>query len=151
MILDRIENRDIYSAISPLIKEGLDYIASTDFKNIVPGRYEMRGNDLYALVQHYETLPIDQIKWECHRKYIDIQYIVKGIERIGYANINRMSVKTGYDAIKDISILEGNGDYLNLTEGFYGIFFPADAHAPKLSPDDIPGKVIKVVVKVRVL
>ncbi|WP_369461599.1 YhcH/YjgK/YiaL family protein [Thermoclostridium stercorarium] len=46
------------------------------------GRYEIDGNDVYALVQSYTTLPSDQCKWESHDKYIDIQYIVRGKEII---------------------------------------------------------------------
>jgi len=149
MILDKIENREIYTQISPLIKAGLEHIANTDFAAKEPGRYELQGNDLYVLVQKYETVPKEQGKWECHQKYIDIQYIAKGVEQIGYANVEQMSVKTEYNPEKDICILDGKGDYLTLTEGSYGIFFPADAHQPKVAPDNITGQVTKVVVKVR--
>ncbi len=55
-----------------------------------------------------------------------------------------------YNPEKDIEFLTGEGDYVTLNKGSYAIFFPQDAHMPKIAPEDVPGKVIKVVVKVKV-
>jgi len=150
MILDSIKNRNLYSSISPRIKKGLDHIAETDFSKKEPGRYDLEGNDLYVLVQKYQTIPREQGKWECHRKYADIQYIAEGTEQIGFNDIKNMSVITDYNPEKDIMILAGNGDNLTIENGHFGIFYPDDAHQPKLAPDNAPGQVTKVVVKVRI-
>ena len=58
-----------------------------------------------------------------------------------------MQVVTEYNPEKDVAILGGKGDYVTLSEGSYGIFFPEDAHQPKVAPDNIPGPVKKVVIK----
>jgi YhcH/YjgK/YiaL family protein len=150
MISDTIKNRDLYGAISLRIKAALEHLATTDFTNIEPGRYELDGNNLFVLVQKYDTLPKDQGKWECHRKYIDIQYIADGIEQIGFSNISNMKITTEYNPEKDVAFLSGDGDVVTLTKGSYGIFFPDDAHQPKLAPENKPGPVKKVVVKIKV-
>ncbi|HEX2976006.1 MAG TPA: YhcH/YjgK/YiaL family protein [Bacteroidales bacterium] len=150
MISDTIKNKDLYTAISPRIKAGLDYIAKTDFSVMEAGRYELDGTNLYVLVQKYDSLPKDQGKWECHRNYIDIQYIADGVELIGFTNIANMQTVKEYNPEKDIAYLSGNGDYVTLTKGSYGIFFPGDAHQPKVAPGDKPGAVVKVVVKVKI-
>lgn len=150
MIVDTIKNRNIYSAISPRIKKGLEYLANTDFSKMEPGRYELDGSNLYALVQAYNSLPREQGKWECHRNYVDIQYIAEGVEQIGVNHIDKMHVVTEYNPEKDVAILGGKGDYVTLSEGSYGIFFPEDAHQPKVAPDNIPGPVKKVVIKVKI-
>lgn len=149
MISDTITNRNVYAALSPRIKTALDYLATTDFSAIEPGRYEIDGDNLFALVQTYESIPKEQGKWECHRNYIDVQYIAEGVEQIGFNNIGNMSVKTEYNPEKDIEILSGEGDYVTLGRGSYGIFFPQDAHQPKVALNDKPGKVKKVVIKVK--
>jgi YhcH/YjgK/YiaL family protein len=150
MISDTLKNRHLYAAISPRIKAALDYLAKTDFSAIEPGRIEIDGTNLYILVQNYDSLPKEQGKWECHRKYIDIQYIAEGIEQIGFTNIDNMNVTTEYNPEKDVAFLSGKGDYVTLVKGSYGIFFPQDAHQPKIAPNNIPGKVKKVVIKIKV-
>jgi YhcH/YjgK/YiaL family protein len=150
MIADVLKNRQIYAAISPRIKTALEYISKTDFSAMEPGRYELDGTNLFVLVQEYDSLIKEQGKWECHRKYIDIQYIAEGIEQIGCNNIDMMSVVTEYNPEKDIAFLGGGGDFITFSKGSYGVFFPEDAHQPKIAPNDIPGKVKKVVVKVKV-
>jgi YhcH/YjgK/YiaL family protein len=150
MISDTIKNKNLYGGISSRIKTALEYLATTDFTDIEPGRYELDGTNLFVLVQKYDTLPKDQGKWECHRKYIDIQYIAEGIEQIGFSNISNMKITTEYNPDKDVAFLSGDGDVVTLTKGSYGIFFPDDAHQPKLAPDDRPGAVKKVVIKIKV-
>jgi biofilm protein TabA len=150
MIADIIKNRQIYEAISPRIKTALEYIANTDFSSMEPGRYELDGSNLFALVQAYDSIPKEQGKWECHKKYIDIQYIAKGIELIGCNNIDKMKVTTEYNPDKDIAFLSGEGDFITFSKGSYGIFFPEDAHQPKIAVNNTPGKVKKVVVKIKV-
>lgn len=150
MISDSIKNRHIYSAISPQIKAGLDYLANTDFSVMEPGRYELDGSNVFALVQAYDSLPVEQGKWECHRKYIDIQYIAEGIEKIGFANIGKMKVSVEYNPEKDVAFLSGVGDYATLVKGEFGIFFPDDAHQPKVAPGNVPAPVKKVVIKIKV-
>ena len=150
MIADVLKNRQIYASISPRIKTALEYIAKTDFSAIAPGRYELDGSNLFVLVQAYDSIPREQGKWECHKNYIDIQYIAEGVEQIGCNNINKMKVTTEYNPEKDIAFLSGEGDFITFSKGSYGIFFPADAHMPKIAPNNIPDKVKKVVVKIKI-
>jgi biofilm protein TabA len=150
MIADVLKNRHIYEAISPGIKTALEYIAKTDFSLMAPGRYELDGSNLFVLVQAYDSIPRGQGKWECHIKYIDIQYIADGAEQIGCNNTGKMKVTTEYNPEKDIAFLSGEGDFVTFSKGSYGIFFPEDAHMPKIAINDSSGPVKKVVVKVKV-
>lgn len=150
MIFDTLEHRELYAAISPRIKAALDYLVNTDFSTVETGRYELDGSNLFVLLQRYNSIPKEQGKWECHRKYIDIQYIASGIEQIGFSNIDGMKIITEYNLEKDVSFLSGEGDYVTVVKGSYCIFFPQDAHLPKVAPGNIPGSVTKVVVKIKV-
>ena len=150
MIADTLKNRYLYENISPRIKTSLEYIANTDFSKMEPGKYELDGENLFILVQEYDTIPLEEGKWECHQKYIDIQYIAEGIEQIGVNNIGKMQFTTEYNHEKDIAFLSGNGDYVTFSKGSYGIFFPEDAHQAKIAPQNVIGKVKKVVVKIKI-
>jgi len=150
MIADILRNRHLYESISPRIKTSLDYIANTDFSEMEPGKYELDGENIFVLVQEYDSTPREQGKWECHQKYIDIQYIAEGVEQIGVNNIAKMQFATEYDAEKDIAFLNGEGDYVTFSKGSYGIFFPEDAHKPKIAPEGVLGKVKKAVIKIKI-
>ena len=150
MIADTLKNKYLYESISPRIKTALEYIAATDFSVMNTGKYELDGANLFVLVQEYDSVPRKQGVWECHQKYIDIQYIAEGIEQIGVNNIDKMQVTTEYNPEKDIAFLSGDGDYVTFSKGSYGIFFPEDAHQPRIAPDDVPAKVKKVVVKIKI-
>ncbi|MRR19659.1 DUF386 domain-containing protein [bacterium] len=150
MVFDTISNRRLYAGLSSRIYEALAYLEITDFKTLSPGRYIIDSDNLFALVQEYESIPREQAKWEYHRKYIDIQYIDEGIEQIGFGKTGKMAVTVEYDPATDISFLKGDGDYVTLEKGSFGIFYPDDAHQPKVAPSGVSGKVRKVVVKVKV-
>lgn len=150
MIADTLKNRGQYSALSPRIKAGFDYLAKTDFSKIEAGKYAVDGDNLFALVQAYDSIPKEQGKWECHKNYIDIQYIVEGVEQIGFANVDAMKITTEYNPEKDIAFLSGEGDFVTLPKGSYGVFFPQDAHMPKIAVGNKPAPVKKVVLKIKI-
>ena len=153
MILDTLANAAPYRCLSPLLAAGLDYLARTDFTKLDPGRYDIDADRVYALVQRYTTKPRAQAKWEAHRKYLDIQYIVTGRESIGHALLTPATqVTTPYDAQKDVAFFAAEGHWLTLGPGQLAIFAPHDIHAPTLAPGipGEPGEVLKVVVKVAV-
>ncbi|MEA4889350.1 MAG: YhcH/YjgK/YiaL family protein [Clostridiaceae bacterium] len=148
MIIDHIRNAAQYSGISQGLKDGLDYLAQTDFSKLAAGRYELAGDRLYAMVQEYDSKMPAEGKWEAHRRYIDIQYLVSGREIIGYADIETLEPAKDYDTVKDCQILRGQGSDLVLEPGMFMILLPQDAHMPGLAADR-PAAVRKVVVKVR--
>jgi YhcH/YjgK/YiaL family protein len=149
MVIDKITNAQLYYGLGKRITLALKYLKETDFSGIEPGRYEIDGSNVYALVQVYESKLPDTGKWEGHRKYIDIQYVAEGSELIGYANIERMKTICGYDEEKDFILFEGKGDFLSVPAGTFALLWPHDVHMPGIAAD-IPRTVKKVIVKVRV-
>jgi YhcH/YjgK/YiaL family protein len=101
-----------------------------------------------VLVQEYVTKPVEQGLWEAHRKYIDVQYMVNGAERMGVANLRTMQLGE-YVSEKDFQAMSGTGNYLDVFAGAFTIFFPDDAHMPGLQTND-PESVRKVVLKVKI-
>lgn len=145
MIIDRIENAALYGGLGERIALAL---ASVRTKR-EPGRYELDGDKVVVLVQQYQTKPMSEGKWEAHRKHIDVQYVAAGVEKIGWANINRLKVTEPYDDAKDVAFYKGDGDFVTVPAGSFVILFPEDAHMPCTALDK-PSPVTKVVVKVRV-
>lgn len=149
MIIDKITNCHNYFSINTRLSTAFEYILSQDFSKFEPGRYDVDGNEIYAMVSEYETKNISVCKWEAHRKYLDIQFLVKGSEVFGYANIDTLKTIQTYSEEKDCLLLEGEGEFLKLGKDTFIIAFPQDAHMPGTA-DKISVPVKKVVVKVKI-
>ncbi len=148
MIIDRIDNAHLYHAVNIKFKRAFNYIHEIDASSIADGKYEIDGGNMYALVQQYNTKLKEQGFWEAHRRYIDLQYIVQGVEGMGYANINHLQ-QGEYDSTKDFLPLYGDGDLVTLRSGSFVLLMPEDAHMPGMAIGS-PAPVKKVVVKIAI-
>ena len=84
MIFSSIKNHDVFETYPDAIKKALDYLASHDFAAMEPGVYEIQGKEIYAQVFDAVTVEPDTKKAESHEKYLDVQYLVSGKERLGF-------------------------------------------------------------------
>ena len=148
MIIDKLINAEFYYGINEKIKTSLHYLKNTDLLNLENGRYEIDGDNIFMIIQDYQSKPENEGKWEAHRKYTDIQYIIKGSERLGYLNINEFTPDTSYNDEKDIIFGIGNGTFVTAKAGDFVIFTPQDAHMPGICVKE-PEYVKKAVVKVK--
>lgn len=143
-------NKNNYN-LTERVKLGLDYLENTDFSVVENGKYEILGNEVFAIVQDYTSKPLAVGKFEAHRKYTDIQYIIEGEEQIGVSNIRNFTEATQYDSEKDIIFLTLKAntipEFIILKEKEFAIFTPNDAHMPSIAVKN-SSFVKKVVVKV---
>jgi YhcH/YjgK/YiaL family protein len=146
MILDKLENGKLYYSINPDFKDAFEFLEQLDMETLNPGRVEIDGARLYALVVDDDGKGLDVATLETHRNYIDIQYQVNGSDVIGFESIKSLQ-GNGYDAEKDVEFYDGKAKmHVNTVAGHFAIFFPTDIHAPMGGT----GRQLKVVVKVRV-
>mgnify|MGYP000887716668 CR=1 FL=1 len=148
MILDHIENAAVYCKLNPGIRKALNYLSQTDFTKTEPGKYPIKGEDIFALVSEYETREYNPGRWENHREYIDVQYMALGKERLGYTRVNTCMPGEPYNPDKDIAFWSGEGILLEMEEHMFAILYPQDAHQPGIQWGNTKA-VKKVVVKVR--
>jgi biofilm protein TabA len=149
MVIDTLDNCRSYESLHPHFKAAFDFLHRADIEALPPGRIEIDGTALFAMIQGYETKPVQEGKLEAHRKYIDIQFVLKGAEAIGYAPLNGQSAAKVFDPEKDIGFYNGTFCLPILCKGMFAIFFPQDAHLPGRFVDK-PRFVKKIVVKIAV-
>lgn len=148
MIIDKIENVNIYASLSKRLAKGIDYINNSDFSKTDLGTYKIDGDDVFAMVQEYDTKNIEDCKLEGHKKYIDIQYLIKGEEQIGLTIKKNQELEERNDK-DDYAFYKGESTLFKFDPSVFGIFFPDDLHMPCLALNQ-SSKVRKVVVKVRI-
>jgi biofilm protein TabA len=149
MIIDAITNASAYASLSSDIASALGFIRRHDLAELPEGKHEIDGDRIYAIIQEYSTKPAADCFWEAHRRYIDVQFVQRGVEHFGWAPLQKLTVEKEYNQHKDLIVLKGSGQTMELTAGNFAIFMPCDAHMPGISGDH-PHKVRKIVVKVAV-
>ena len=152
MIVTDINHIEHQVSMTAALKKAIEFLRRPDIHNMADGRVDIDGQQVFALVQRYETVKTDAPKFEYHRKYIDIQYIVSGEEVIGWAPVEQMTITEAYDMEKDICFgiaPKKEITIVHLQVGQLAVFYPEDGHAPKLAAG-LPSAVFKIVVKVAV-
>ena len=95
----------------------------------------------------YDTKPKEEIPFEAHRKYWDLQLVLEGAESIGCAPVEELLQKTPYDEENDIAFYEGSGQELKLTRGYAILLAPWDGHRPGADLESSRSHIRKIVVK----
>ena len=148
MVIDKIENYRLYSKLTKRLAKGFEFITNTDLVAIEPGKYEIDNEDIFAIVQEYDTKEVQDCVLEGHHKYIDIQYVIQGVELMGFTPLTNQVV-VEEDLEKDYTFYQGETSMFRVEEGMFTLFFPEDLHRPGVKAGQIL-KVKKVVVKVKI-
>ncbi|MBR1708870.1 MAG: YhcH/YjgK/YiaL family protein [Clostridia bacterium] len=146
MIIDRIEEQKRYYPLHKEMEQAFAFISEA--LDLEPGRYDL-DNGLYATISEGMTRPKETINFEAHRKYIDLQYVITGGERIAWANINELN-RVGEEPERDNYYFEGPSTSFTVRPGSFYIMFPGDAHKTSCHKE-FPKYYKKVVIKLPLL
>jgi YhcH/YjgK/YiaL family protein len=145
MITDDIKNLKQYNIVSEKVLEFLN--------NLTPdtqaGHYEI-DETAYANIDIYNTKPVENCKFEAHKKYIDIQMLLEGFEELDYTNVKDLIVSEEYNSARDVMFFKNptkSADTLQLEPFKFAFIYPYEAHRPQMGNNT---KVKKVVVKIAV-
>lgn len=149
MVYDKIDNIETYKGLSEDIYEGLKFLKNTT-SDLTCGMHEINPR-VKAIVSEYDTKPVNENGYEAHRKFIDIQYLLKGSEKNCFFPIEKLKETKPYKEEIDASFYEADVPVqeLMLGEGYFAVYWPQDGHMPCLNVISSI-KVKKIVVKVEI-
>jgi biofilm protein TabA len=152
MIIDSIDNADFYARLHPQLARAFDILKNKALARKKDGKYTVDGDKIYYTIARYTTKPLSQGKFEAHKKYIDIQVVLRGEELLGHALIDDLTINQPYDKAKDIEFFAQPEKITTavLKRGLFCILFPSDAHMPCCHSTE-PSDVTKLVIKVRLV
>lgn len=138
------------------IRQALQFLTQNDLRETAPGRVEIDGDAMFAVVQAYHTDEAAALQYERHDAYIDLQFMLSGKEKIlvcDRADVGPVSVP--YDAAGDIVFYEDPereaAAELCICQGQYAVFFPEDCHKTRCNAIvGVCENVKKVIVKIKV-
>ena len=148
MIIDKIDNINQYTRLGEKFQKAFSFITDPELMFLETGRYEIDGEEVYALVSEYSPKDETDGKLEAHKKYIDLQYVAKGEEFIGYAPFKGQKVLLEYNELKDMGLFEGEKSLIKVDNSMFAIFFPDELHMPGIKTANRKA-VKKVVVKIK--
>ena len=152
MIYDNLSNIDLYKGLSNGIYTGLLFLSQA-MPDIENGTYLLNSH-VKAIVSEYETQKENECGYEAHKRYIDIQCLLRGEEKVSCSPIERLNETKPYSEDIDAAFYKADinlqPSYLSLLPGYFAIFYPQDGHMPQLCVGETQ-LVKKVVVKVEIV
>ena len=147
MIYDQIKNLSSYRQILPGIAAVESFLRDTDILTLEAGKIQL-GGGVVCNVNRYE--PKAESKWEAHRNYIDLQYVVRGAETMVYASLDDALDADEYNTEKDLQFFGGADRAVTMTfrDDDFALFFPQDVHMPGLKNEETNGEILKLVFKI---
>lgn len=122
------------------------FLKNEDLANITPGKYPIVGEQVFANVTEAPSHNLEEVKWESHKNYVDLQYIIKGKELIGVADTSKAVIIKPYTP--DVINYSADGNYYTATQGEFFLFFPNNVHRPTIKIDGFD-VVKKIVIKIQ--
>lgn len=148
MILSSLSQSDRYAGLHPLFPRAFDYMRNTDLYALAPGRYNIVSDDLIAIVEHVPGRTREMARLEAHKRYIDIQLVLDGVDEMGWKPLaDCYNPVSDHSIEKDIRFFnDAPASWIATPPDAFCIFFPEDAHAPLVSS----GQIRKVIFKIAV-
>ena len=134
-----------YAPVIPGLEEAFEKVNA--LTSLEPGVYPLENGRF--IVMSGNTVSTVGGTCEAHGQYLDIQYIVKGKEVVGWADLDACEIQGEFNEAKDIGKYTGPFEYMTINEGICYVAFPEDAHMPGRHLD-VPNDFVKVVVKLKV-
>ncbi len=139
-----------YHANPALWTKVFAYLRDTNLDTLSVGKHVIDGDNAYVSVTEGPTKDFEHTAWESHRKYIDLQYVIKGKEKMMVAPLSEATVTKPYNEANDNAnyIYDGGNSYIAVPGTFY-LFFPVNVHRPNIKTDGADTEK-KLVIKIRV-
>ena len=150
MIFDSLKFCEQYCSLHKHLRAVFDFLEKATREDLPVGRYELEGKELFAMVQEYSSHLPEEVSFEGHLRYIDVQYVLSGVEVMDASTYKDAQPKTEYNEEKDVQFFEDHAAPVTCTvrAGEFVIFFPQDLHKPGMCANRQPAPVKKVVVKI---
>lgn len=148
MIFSTLSQSSRYASLHPLFPRAFEFMRNTDLNALSPGVHQIIEKQLFVIVEEANGRTRAEAKLEAHRKYIDIQLVLAGVDEMGWKPLSDCHQPIDdYDSERDIRFFDDvPAAWIAVPPDHFCIFFPEDAHAPLVSS----GAIRKVIFKIAV-
>lgn len=119
-------NRDLWRKV-------FAWLASTDPQAHPTGVHVIEADRAWATVSEYVPKEAASANIESHRRFIDLQYVVNGNEKMGLVKPLDAIECSPYDEGRDVALyISDKVIYRKTAPGCFFLFFPSDIHQPSV-------------------
>ena len=146
MILDSLDNAHRYVSLNKGFEKAFEFLNRPDLKELPAAKYDIDKDLVFAIVANEQGRKAEDAQLETHNKYIDIQFILSGIDNMGWKpKLSCYQKATEYNLKNDLQFFTNKPDvWLAVKSGMFAIFFPEDAHMPLISSEQIHKVIVKI-------
>lgn len=157
MIFDKLENLEHYRGVHPRFDRALPFLLDLIAQNADVGRHEIPdgrlAGEVWGNMLAFDAQPVgENTVMEAHRRFIDVQIVLEGAERMYVPTNVAPAVRTPYCDTSDVEFYEmapsESLTSLCVPAGYFAVFFAGEIHAPSNSVTDHSTPVRKLVGKV---
>lgn len=146
MIQDTVERLALYGDAVPGLEGVIRELESLDLERTEDGTYYTEEGIKY-FIQSFES-STERKMHEVHARYIDIQMVVEGRERLTVSHAVD-ELPENYSEESDFGSMDVKSETTcHLRKGNFALLFPFEPHAPGMSESDESEHVRKIVVKI---
>lgn len=124
-----------YHKNKPYWDKAFEFLKNTTLDTLSVGKHILDGENVFISVMEGPVKKKEDAKWEAHRKYIDIQYVISGKETMGVVALDKSKIIDSFNTEKDIAFYtadEKDAAYHEANPKVFLVFFPADVHRPSI-------------------
>jgi len=146
MIFDHLDNADLYFALHPGFAAGFAFLRQAGLEALAPGRYEIDGDRVYALVFEGDGKGREDALLEAHERYLDVQFTVSGRECIGWKSTPACTdTNKPYDPdVEAVLFSDPATIWIDVPAQHFVVLYPHDAHAPMCGQEHVRKVVLKI-------
>lgn len=153
MIVTKIKDLARYKGLGTHLDTAIDWLLKGSWEHHEgDGRVDIDGDNVFALYQLYQSKLPENVRFEAHDVYIDIQLLVSGEEEIHVQNRHELEIEQPYAFDVEFQKIPSyyTAHVCVLTPHVAAILFPEDAHRPGIRHNGKAVSCRKVVLKVKI-
>ena len=139
----------IFSNYTTADKMRLSLVGLEMFSKMEDGKYDIADAGFTVSIASLFGKEKSEAAIETHKKFIDIQFPLLGVEKIGWKPGDQLLEESvPYNEEQDIAFyIDKPTAYTKIYPGQFAIYFPEDGHAPGIGQGNIRKVVIKIPVQ----
>ena len=155
MITGNVNHLELLPYLPAQLKQAIQYVMANFNADSALGKFDVDGENQFVMIFNDSTSPAEERRQELHGKYLDIQIVLAGQEKMVFSNLAAPQGSAEWLEGKDIAFLLLTQQGLEeksfiMNAGDFVVFYPGELHKPMCAVgENAPVKkaVVKILVK----
>ena len=150
--VDAVEFAEQYHRNRELWDKAFAFLRENDLNALSEGTQVLEKGRCWVTVSRYVPKAAAEVRIEGHRRFVDLQYVPEGNEKMGIVPAGRAVEQVPYNEKRDIAFYRSRRvKYRKTAPNTFFLFFPFDLHQPSVAGKGPKTQSRKIVIKIEYL